>query len=114
MTDDIKERAIEAALSTWTATRETDPRVWMRAAISAYEKAMWRPIAEAIPYAGLPVLGADLWKRKDGTTTYSWVASGYWDDEIDGRWVFDWADLDPDDFGTPTHFMPLPAPPEVG
>jgi hypothetical protein len=110
MTNEIREKAIEAALSVWTETREADPRVWMRAAIDAYEKALWRPIAEAP--GGESVLITRLMRDHPCSAINTYVATKC---EETGEWICYMDQIeDPEAPITPTHFMPLPAPPEVG
>ena len=111
MTNAIRDAAIEAAAralckldgkiadamlesysppATFPLWRQYEPAA--RAAIAAYERALWRPIAEAPK--GVAVIVA-----ADGVV-------GEASQEEEGVWVVE------DAFYAPTRFRPLPAPPE--
>lgn len=88
MTNEIREKAIEAACHVlWSAANDYQ-KIALRSAISAYEKALWRP--------------ADDYQVGMGEVLCS-DGEEYW---LDGE-----AD---DDIGWNARFRPLPAPPEVG
>jgi 16S rRNA G1207 methylase RsmC len=82
----------------------------IRAALEAAERAAWRPVSEA-PKDGTPVLVVGAENRPDKMDVAEWhyycTAEGpYYCWATEG--VFSMEPLDP----PPTHFRPLPAPPE--
>ena len=127
MSDEIREKAIEAARNAFIQNelgfvpvcemKEPERQSW-RAAIDAYEKALpqptsalnFRPLREA-PHDGTAIVLAYIWEALDGTKRIGWIADGWVDDN--GTWKIASFDVDEDDYSPPTHFIPLPVPPEV-
>lgn len=100
---DALEKAVRAASDAWLSSLEGFPQAWepiVRAAILAYHKTAWRPIEEA-PKDGTPILA---WR-------YGWrhpkliVWYGDWH-----TWM--WHGVGARLNEQPTHFQPLPPPPE--
>lgn len=114
MTYDIREKAIGAALSCYMDTIQTyedgPNETAFRAAISAYEKALWRPIEEAP--AEESVLITWLIPDQPCSSINTYVAKK---SKESGRWIC-YMDQIEDPYApiTPNYFMPLPASPEVG
>lgn len=114
MTDKAIEAAAEALADKWNEVYggESSAEYFMefaRAAIAAYEQAMWRPIEEAkkdgtlvdlfLPY-GIGRITSCFW-REDGDCGPNWYRTVIEDDQ-------------PFDFAVgcaPTHYRPLPPPP---
>jgi hypothetical protein len=69
----------------------------------------WQPI-ETAPKDGTAILVCSAWTMPDGLYRVGWIADGFFDG---GHWLFGWLDLDPEEYSPPTHWMPLPAPPET-
>jgi hypothetical protein len=109
MTNEIREKAIKAAIAAYDAAPGNQNHVWIRAAIDAYEKALWRPIVEA-PKDGTAVLltiaGRNLEPDED---THCGIGRWMEDPWMEKTWCMDAGDY----WHGATHFMPLPAPPEV-
>lgn len=103
MADDIRAAAIEAACIAFTAhdmpsfarflpDEQDELRANLTRAIAAYESALWRPIEEAPKHTAVIIAS--------GRT----VGEAFQED--DGRWNTEFARH------SPSHFHPLPAPPE--
>lgn len=109
----MNDKAIEAALDAYDAPRYATCEKRMRAAIAAYEQALWRPIEEA---------------PKDGTVIDVWLGDASESDVnfycTEGtRRSPGWSwyrgkfrpcaglDVQVPVFVTPTHYRPLPPPP---
>lgn len=95
----------------WEAMARTDRDRYLarsRAALEAAERAAWRPVSEA-PKDGTPVLVCGAENRPDKMDVAEWH---YWANGHCYCWATEGAlnmqPLDP----PPTHFRPLPAPPE--
>jgi len=112
MINEIREKAILTAVSTYDDRAPHNlPCVIsaMRAAIDAYEKALWRPIEEA---GNGPCLVAN----DDNELRVCWRMTAMEDGEIDWVYARRLSAISPIAFvlPDPTHFMPLPALPEMG
>lgn len=106
--DQVKEVALSAATLEFNRRSTRDHkglRNRMRAAIDAYETAMWRPVAEANPDTSYLVRSAS------GGCAVAELLDGSWGVEVSGLPEYKpvWHIL----HFTPTHFRPLPQPPEV-
>lgn len=105
----MNEKAIEAALRAWFSSPwgNNDPHDGqllqnMRAAISAYEAALWQPI-ETAPIDGTPII---VGHRPTGSMRWAVWSEGFWrdgQDSADGRIC---------GCPHPTDWRPLSAPPK--
>lgn len=113
MTDEIREKAIEAACveftrgdmpswRRWEEDERNETREAMARAIDAYERAMWRPVEEA-PHDETVLLGCEqqwpsrVWISEVGTASAGWKRGGVSTMHRHGMAQF---------------FRPLPLPPE--
>lgn len=123
MTNEIREKALEAACQAYLPNNYDHWRMLVRAVIDAYEKALWRPIAEAKKYR-TPILvklripaekinvrpDLKIWDGKQAVMHHIGPAN----DGFDVGWCFSapvGAGGFPDEWIA--GWMPLPAPPEA-
>lgn len=108
MTNDAIEAALEAHANSPTIVDFETAYDAMRAAIAAYEQAMWRPIEEAAKD-----LDRVLLFKPDEPLTGDYMVSAYW-----GPWYSQegggdyWIACSGGPLRQPTHYRPLPPPPE--
>lgn len=113
MTDEIREKAIEAACveftrgdmpswRRWEEDERNETREAMARAIAAYERAMWRPIDEA-PRNKMVLLAWRNWRTTEWENEVNHASTGKRHES--GYSSISW-------HGEATHFRPLPAPPE--
>ena len=110
----MTDKAIEAALNAWVSAPKQPYNLLpaMRAAITAYEQALWQPIEEAQKDGPVLLFGRQSYPAEGCGVRYDGelVFSGYWD-SIDEDWCStgsSWTGP----FFEPTHYRPLPPPPE--
>lgn len=103
MSDKAIEAAIHAFFADVTAEAPTEERI--RAAIAAYEQAMWQPI-EIAPKDGEDVLLL-MWGNTQIVCSF---------DDATSDPEYPWLTLDGPSYHylAPTHWRPLPPPPEDG
>lgn len=111
----MDEKALEAALKEWSKPNERrEPIEIMRAAIAAYEAALWRPVSE---HDGSRETVLLEYEARDGSlhVEVAWYdpdeqERGWWPDNLD------FSDYHADSFEAngciPRRFRPLPTAPE--
>lgn len=69
---------------------------------------VWQPI-ETAPRNCAIIMTCKIEEMPDGSRFVSWVADGFFDGD---DWCFGSFDLEADEHSPPTHWQPLPTPPE--
>ena len=93
---------------------ELGAEIALAEAIAAYEKAQWQPI-ETAPKDGTPVLLRGQWAGEIGGPGDTGTFIGYYDDGRTDYPGFDWNIVGGSYYTAwcrPTHWRPLPTPPE--
>jgi hypothetical protein len=112
---------LEKGLGLNRATDHRNTAIFVRSLASAPPQSGWRPI-ESAPKDGTSFIAYGRHAKdcpiKDGRNRYKqgdhWWALGCWDIWRKGRWFVFCKDGKPlEDWGKPTHWMPLPAPPPI-